>query len=161
MKKFVVFYVVLLLSFPALAENVKVVDGDSLLVNGKKVRLIGIDAPEYKQICNTQTGDEYLCGQKAMDFVQNLITKGQKRGEKVKCVKKNTDRYKRDLSTCYIGNVDINKEIVSAGWAVAYRNDSYIEQQKDAKLHKRGIWQGRFMLPELYRILQKNQKTQK
>lgn len=31
--------------------GVKIIDGDSLRVDGEEVRLIGIDAPESKQFC--------------------------------------------------------------------------------------------------------------
>ena len=30
----------------------KIIDGDSLIVNGQEIRLLGIDAPEYRQECS-------------------------------------------------------------------------------------------------------------
>ena len=40
-----------LAAFPALAESVRVVDGDTLQVDGVTYRLWGIDAPESGQPC--------------------------------------------------------------------------------------------------------------
>ena len=42
---------------PALAEDIvgraKIIDGDTLDINGSRVRLNGIDAPEKAQLCET------------------------------------------------------------------------------------------------------------
>ena len=35
----------------ALADNLKVIDGDTIVLNGEKIRFAGIDAAEYKQDC--------------------------------------------------------------------------------------------------------------
>lgn len=37
-------------------------DGDSFIIQGRKVRLWGIDAPEYYQNCFDTEGNEYPCG---------------------------------------------------------------------------------------------------
>lgn len=31
--------------------SVKVIDGDTLVLDGKRIRLVGIDAPELRQVC--------------------------------------------------------------------------------------------------------------
>ena len=44
-----------LFALPALADdiigNVRIIDGDTLEIGGKRVRLFGVDAPELHQIC--------------------------------------------------------------------------------------------------------------
>lgn len=77
--------------------------------------------------------------------------------EKVECRKKQQDIYKRDLSICYAGGRDINRLMLENGWAVVYRSDNpdYLAAEENARRNKRGIWQGKFMKPELYRILMK------
>ena len=40
----------------------KVIDGDSLVVNGKSIRLVGIDAPEGVHWCHDAIGIDYRCG---------------------------------------------------------------------------------------------------
>ena len=33
------------------ADNLKIIDGDTIILNGEKIRFSGIDAPELKQTC--------------------------------------------------------------------------------------------------------------
>ena len=49
--------------------------------------------------------------------------------------------------------------MVADGWAVAYTRytKDYINAEQEAQKYKRGLWQGRFLKPEYYRIL--NQET--
>ena len=135
-------------------EKIKVVDGDSLEIGSRRIRLNGIDSPEYTQDCYTQNHKKYSCGIKAKHYMEKLIAEGN-----VECREVDVDRYQRSLSVCYIGDRDLNAEMVSAGWAVAYRDDGkYEEAEQVAKQHKRGIWQGKFMRPELYRFLERRSK---
>ena len=142
-----------LLSFPAMAADVKVSDGDSLVMQGKRIRLQGIDAPEYNQTCGDKDGFDYPCGKKALKFMRRLV-----KGKKVSCNKIATDIYKRDLSECFANGENINLKMLANGWAVVYRTDNpeYIKAQNQAKKAKKGLWQGKFMTPELYRILMKH-----
>src|SRR5207237_1182174 len=43
----------------------RVVDGDSLEVAGYRIRLFGIDAPEWRQECTDASGASYACGRAA------------------------------------------------------------------------------------------------
>jgi endonuclease YncB( thermonuclease family) len=52
MKLFVLIASLALAAFPAFAESVHVVDGDTLQVNGVTYRLWGIAAPESGQPCD-------------------------------------------------------------------------------------------------------------
>ena len=90
-----------------------------------------------------------------MQYLQKLVDDAVKRGDKIKCHKESVDRYKRDLSICYTGKLNLNKEMVRAGWATIYRHDMFQAEEKEAKKTKRGIWQGRFMHPEIYRVLKR------
>lgn len=143
---------VLLAVFPAYGAEVKVVDGDSLVIEGRRIRLQGIDAPEYSQTCGDKEGYDYPCGREALKFMKQLVQSG-----KVECQKIQKDIYKRDLSICYVNGEDINYKMIEYGWAVVYRTDNvdYLEAEKSARLTKRGVWQGKFMKPELYRVLMK------
>ena len=134
----------------ALAE-VKVIDGDSLIVEGKEIRLSGIDAPEYKQTCFNAQNKEYACGKLAIRALQKLV------GTDIKCSFVVKDKYKRYVSVCYSRGINLNKKMVEDGWAVAYKRytKEYDAAEKLAQKKKKGIWQGRFLKPELYRILAK------
>ena len=56
---------ILILSFfwcnLSLANNLKVIDGDTIVLNGEKIRFSGIDTPELKQTC-LQNDVEVDCG---------------------------------------------------------------------------------------------------
>ncbi len=127
--------------------NASAKDGDSLVLNDTEVRLFGIDAPEYNQTCNGSAG-EYPCGRKARDALRALL-----RNRTISCRSFETDRYGRAVSVCKDGDLEINREMVRQGWAVAYfrHSTAYAAAQKEARAARRGIWQGRFEMPENYR----------
>jgi len=130
--------------------NTFAIDGDSLKVGGKEVRLAGIDAPEYSQTCFNAKNKEYACGQASREFLIKLA------GEKeVVCFYAQMDKYNRFLSKCSVGKVSINEEIIKNGMAVIYSftaPDLKMEAfEAQAKKKKLGIWQGKFQLPKDYR----------
>ena len=43
------------------ADNLRVVDGDTIVLNGEKIRFTGIDTPELKQTC-LKDDQELDCG---------------------------------------------------------------------------------------------------
>ena len=132
-----------------------VTDGDSIRINNRKIRLVGIDAPELKQTC--QNGiKEYPCGEMSKEWLNLLVEDFQ-----ITCSYSEKDRYKRILGVCYIGNInsvafkkkvkslELNSMMVKSGNAVAYRkySDVYIVDEEFAKINKRGIWIGKFEMP--------------
>jgi endonuclease YncB( thermonuclease family) len=118
-------------------------DGDSLSLNDERIRLRGIDAPELDQSC--RRGDEiYACGREARVRLQSLIG-----SHKVTCSGAETDQYGRLLATCEAGDVELNKAMVEAGWAVAY--GSYVTEELAARAARRGLWKGEFDQPQDWR----------
>ena len=118
-------------------------DGDSLTIGDERIRLFGIDAPEFDQTC-TKSGSEWPCGQQAADLLARLTT-----GRQVRCVKVGDDGFGRTLARCSVGGTDINQAMVSAGYAVAFRKYStdYVDAETSAKAALRGIWSGEFRMP--------------
>ena len=54
------------------ADNLKVIDGDTIVLNGEKIRFSGIDAPEYNQDC--MNGDtKVFCGVFAMVLLTLIL----------------------------------------------------------------------------------------
>ena len=134
----------------------KVVDGDTIKINSKKIRLYGIDAPEKKQKCKKtyltisfmSFTKDYMCGELS---TQKLIKKINK--QKLNCNILDVDRYKRLIGECFKRNINLNSWMVSNGYAVAYRKYSkkYVSDEINAKNNKLGIWQGKFEMPWDYR----------
>ena len=134
----------------------KIIDGDTIKINSKKIRLHGIDAPEKKQVCKKpyitivffSFSKNYLCGQVSTDKLTKKIN-----NQIIKCKIKNVDRYKRLIGECYKKNENLNSWLVSNGYAVAYRKYSkkYILNEINAKDNKLGIWQGKFEMPWNFR----------
>ncbi len=155
MKKTIAFLTVFCLSAAARAEVVAV-DGDSLLIDGRNIRLEGIDAPEYNQKCFDAQGRLYDCGRKSKETLSALVANG------VDCVRRKIDRYKREVSICHAGELNVNREMVRRGQAVAYTRylNDFAADEAEAKKAKRGIWSGRFMRPELFRVLEREQKRE-
>lgn len=127
-----------------------VLDGDSIRVGKKEVRLFGIDAPEYSQKCFNKKNIEYSCGLNSKDFLIKLIG-----GKRVYCVYAQKDKYDRFLAKCYFDDLSVNEEIIKNGMAVVYNfteSDEIIDKlEEQAKDKKIGIWQGAFELPKNYR----------
>ncbi len=149
-----ILWAVVCLPVAAFGAEVKVLDGDSLLVDGRNIRLEGIDAPEYNQTCFDEKDRAYACGKEAENALRALTAGG------VDCIKRKIDRYKREVSICYAGGVNINREMVRRGQAVAYTRylPDFAEDEVLAKKEKRGLWRGRFMRPELFRMLERENK---
>ena len=134
----------------------KVVDGDTIKINSKKIRLYGIDAPEKKQKCKKtyltisfmSFTKDYMCGEVSTEKLIKKINK-----QKLNCNILDVDRYKRLIGECFKRNINLNSWMVSNGYAVAYRKYSkkYVSDEINAKKNKLGIWQGKFEMPWDYR----------
>lgn len=118
-------------------------DGDSLSIGETRIRLHGIDAPEFDQQCE-RAGSKWACGEEAADRLSRLVT-----GREVRCDPTGTDQHGRVLARCSVGSTDVNRTMVATGYAVAFRRYSseYISAEESAKLAKRGIWAGTFDMP--------------
>lgn len=155
MKTILTIIFVFFMSISSSSAETTVIDGDSIIVEGDEIRLIGVDAPEYGQFCFDETGLAYNCGDEAKNALNELV-----KDKKVICNKIKKDIYDRDLSECFIDETNINKELLKMGWVVVYRSDdeNYKKAQEDARANRRGVWKGRFMKPEFHRVLNRNKK---
>ncbi len=128
---------------PPLEGRASVADGDTITVGGERVRLKGMDAPEFDQICKMD-GTDYACGRQARDHLKRLIGK-----KSVTCSGNERDRYNRLLAICLAGGTDLNKTMVEAGWAVSFGD--YHAEETSARNNRRGLWAGRFDRPQSWR----------
>ncbi len=119
-------------------------DGDSLRIDGERIRLWGIDAPELGQRCR-HDGQSYDCGKASQAALSSLIGSSQ-----VKCEMVDTDRYGRTVARCFVGGTDLGAAMVRLGWAVdfaRYSKGYYAGEQEQAKAAGRGLWGGDFEPP--------------
>jgi endonuclease YncB( thermonuclease family) len=134
----------------------KVIDGDTIQIEGKKIRFFGIDAPEKKQQCRKpwltisfiSLSKDYPCGQIFTDKLKKKIN-----NKLLICKWNNKDRYKRYIAECFKDKTNINAWMVRNGYAVAYRKYSkkFVSQEIFAKKEKLGLWSGTFIMPWDYR----------
>lgn len=140
---------ILACSGAASAAELRVIDGDTIVLDGVHIRLWGIDAPEKAQTCAGRDGSTYECGRDATAVMVELT-----RGKTVQCETKDTDRYHRTVAVCRTDAGELNAAMVRRGWAVQYRRYShgaYDTEEAAAKAAGLGIWSGRFTMPEDYR----------
>ena len=129
------------------SQELKVVDGDTIYLNGEKIRFTGIDTPELKQTC-TKQGIKNYCGLSAKKILIDKI--GNKT---VECISEGKDQYKRTLAECFINNESLSRHLVRSGYAFAYRKYSkkFIEDENYAKANQLGMWSMKFEYPWDYR----------
>lgn len=132
----------------AVAETVRIVDGDTLVLGDDTIRLEGIDAPELAQTCKNAAGKPYRCGQTSKRFLQTLVSSGP-----VTCSGSELDAYERRIATCFVGSVNLNQKMVENGQAYAFLrySEQYITEETGARMAKRGLWSGSAQLPWDYR----------
>lgn len=118
-------------------------DGDTIALNGQRIRFKGMDTPETKQSCKLE-GKDYACGNTATAELRKLIG-----NQTVTCTSDGRDRYNRILAFCKAGNVDLNRTLVEQGWAVSY--GLYQREEAEARKEKRGLWAGEFERPGKWR----------
>jgi endonuclease YncB( thermonuclease family) len=135
-------------STETLSGTMIVVDGDSLVHGGRRLRIQGIDAPELTQVCQGPSG-EYGCGQRAKQALTQLVAGG------ATCSGADIDRYDRLLVTCSASNqlgreIDVGREMVLSGWAISY--GGYDVDETLAREASAGLWAGKFERPRQWRI---------
>jgi endonuclease YncB( thermonuclease family) len=118
-------------------------DGDSITMNGERMRLSGIDALEFNQTCKRH-GETRACGREAARVLRRLI------GDRtIFCRHVERDRYERLLVKCDVDGQSVNRQMVLQGWAVAYGD--FHAEERQARANKRGLWAGSFELPSDWR----------
>ena len=124
-----------------------VLDGDSLRIGRREIRLHGIDAPEYRQIC-VQDERPRRCGIEALKALEQMLGVNP-----VRCTWEESDAYGRALATCYVNGENLNARLVAAGLAVAYTRYSsrYEREQIEARDAALGIWATDFDPPWRWR----------
>ena len=127
----------------SLSDSLTIVDGDTIILNGEKIRFSGIDAPELKQTCMNGE-EETFCGETAKILLIKKI------GNKTpKCMSEGKDVYKRTLAECFVNGESLSAFLVRSGYAFAYKkySNKFVKDEKFAKENKLGMWAMTFQYP--------------
>jgi len=140
-------YLLLFVIIPALLQAqtlqgkvVHIADGDTLTIlvdhEQVKIRLAEVDAPESHQ--------DY--GQRAKQVLGQLVF-----GKEVLVDDEGKDRYGRTIGHVHLGSLDVNSEMVRAGYAWVYvkyaRDQSLYALEREAREARRGLWASDVRVP--------------
>ena len=134
-----------------IAGKATIIDGDTLDVGGKRIRIWGIDAVENDQRC-TLNGKPWDCGVEAKLALAKFLS-----DKEAVCTRQSLDRFGRTVAQCAAGGVDLGGWIVEQGHALdfpEYSSGYYAEQQARAQSGSKGLWRGQFLEPWEWRRVQ-------
>ena len=120
-----------------LSGAVKVIDGNTIVVDGRQVRLYGIKVPELGNRCavGSATVD---CGRVARSALLDLTA-----GASIKCdLAQSTAGDAKPSAVCHASGYDLSEGMTYTGWAEADTSvtDRYVRFERDARRHHRGLW---------------------
>ena len=128
----------------------RIINADMIKIGKIDVRLFGVDAPEPTQRCKRRARgrSNWGCGRAAVRKLSQLVD-----GNKVRCVRKNTDNLGRLIAQCFMDKWDIGAYMVRKGLAWVSPGDpaNYEQFQRSAKLAGHGIWRAESDTPWDYR----------
>jgi micrococcal nuclease len=118
------------------AKVLRVIDGDTFVIEtGERVRVLGINAPEM----------ETFYGEPAKEHLLAIID-GKTVDLEPDHISDNKDVYGRLLRYVYLDGIDIDKKMVTDGYAVAFlkfpfdKEEEYKKEELKARAASLGIW---------------------
>ena len=114
------------------AGQVAVVGGDTLRLDGRVVRLSGVEAPDRGDTCRNGAD----CGGAATAELARLV-----RDRRVECRLSGHDRLGRPYGDCVANGVDLSSAIVASGWGRAREDRPGLANlELRARQHGAGLW---------------------
>ena len=115
-----------------------VLTGDTLELEGERVRLHGIDAPSLTQRCRRDSGVEWRCGLLArMELTRRIDARA------LACNGETRDAFGQRLVTCRVEDLTLEAWLVEGGWALA-ASPEHAEAEARARSAGRGLWHDGF-----------------
>ena len=109
-------------------ELERIVDGDTFVASGERIRLWGIDAPEKKHPL-------FEVSTTALQYFLNA--------SELECKQVDVDKYQRLVMHCFTDKADLGALMVKSGFAKDFKKYSggfYDSEQSFAKSNKLGLW---------------------
>lgn len=133
----------------SLSGPASVLDGDSIEIQGQRIRILGIDAPESGQLCfrKSEPVEEsaWRCGRQAAEALAEWL--GQ---QSVTCDTTAKGIRHGWLSDCVVADHDVAEWLAGNGWAVpspTTATETVRAAADQAKADERGIWTSAFTMP--------------
>jgi endonuclease YncB( thermonuclease family) len=132
----------------AVSGRATAVKGDMLRIDGRLVRLTGIEVPEAKQPCLKENGRRWNCSASARAALEKFV-----RGKTVACTPSGETDTGQALATCTTDGADVADALVRNGHAFAASGllATYGSAESEAKAAKLGVWQGGTVRPSEWR----------
>jgi endonuclease YncB( thermonuclease family) len=116
--------------------QVAVVDGGTLRLRDRVVRLRGVEPPSRDTVCEARGGAGEDCGGAATNALAALV-----RDTPVACRITGADDLGRPFAVCRAGGDELNRAVIAAGWGRADRGEPALKQAEDAaRAGRRGAW---------------------
>ena len=124
-----------------LAGPARVIDGDTLMIDGRHIHLHGIIAPDVERSCADGNGGTTRCVHRAAMELKRLVSQGR-----ITCEMRERAREKGLSATCRTVKTNLNAAMVLNGYALADRQNSarYVGEESVARHQERGLWTGVF-----------------
>lgn len=117
-------------------EAVAVVDGGTLRLAARVVRLQGVAAPVRGRPCHGADGRAFDCGGAAAEGLAGLV-----RDRAVSCRLVGHDAAGRAQAVCAAGGTELNRAIIAAGFARAEPGEPALDAaEAEARAARRGLW---------------------
>ena len=132
-------------------EAFRVIDGDFFALGNLRIRLVGIDAPEAAQLCNTSNGASWDCSATSSDRARSIINKASR----VECFTSEDGSHGLYVASCQADGRDVGALLVEEGLAWPDRDQSYyVSETNTAQANSIGIWQAYTQPPWEWRLEQ-------
>jgi len=113
---------------------VRIVDGETIGLGDRIVRLVGVAAPARGDACRSGSGQGFDCGAAATAALTRLVA-----GRDVTCRIVGQDGFGRGLGDCDAAGAALNKTLVGQGFARA-TSDALRSDEASARSAARGLW---------------------
>ena len=132
------------------------IDAHPVKIDGKTLRLDGIDTPETDQTCLNEDGESFPCGLRAAAELEKFIAR-----RPVKCedIRVEPAYPNRRIAECSVAGIDLGRWLVDEGWALNFEpraKGRFTMDEDDARAAHSGLWKGCFVAPQDFRSWNKH-----